>query len=148
MEMISALLVLCEGNPSNNSGSPHKEPGPCFTTATWRCRKDFSQWEGSFQRKLHCHWLKLLWQHQIVVVRQGPVMQSFDDFLVVQLLKKGFGLLVIWDTLLLWWCRYVTAKYHEVNHAHSFESFCWQSWLFGRKMTCVKMGPHLIMYIF
>ena len=32
--------------------------GPCFTTATWRCRKNFSQWECSFHWKLCCHWLE------------------------------------------------------------------------------------------
>ena len=47
------------------------EPGLCFTTATWHCRKNFSQWERSFQRKLRCHWLKGLQQRQIAVVRQG-----------------------------------------------------------------------------
>ena len=50
------------------------KPGPCLTTATWRCRNNFSQWECSFLWKLHCHWLKGLWQHQVtVVLRQGPV---------------------------------------------------------------------------
>ena len=47
--------------------------GPCFTTATWCCRKNFSRWERSFLWKLHCHWLKGLRQCQIIVVRQGPV---------------------------------------------------------------------------
>ena len=47
-------------------------PGPCFTTATWRCRKNFSQWERSFHWKLRRHWLKFLRQRQIAVVRQGP----------------------------------------------------------------------------
>ena len=47
-------------------------PGPCLTTATWRCRKYFSQWERSFLWKLRCHWLKGLRQRQIAVVKQGP----------------------------------------------------------------------------
>ena len=47
-------------------------PGPCLTTATCRCRKNFSQWECSFYWKLHCHWLEFLRQHQIAVVRQCP----------------------------------------------------------------------------
>ena len=46
--------------------------GLCLTTATWRCRKNFSQWELSFLWKLRCHWLKGLRQRQIAVVRQGP----------------------------------------------------------------------------
>ena len=46
--------------------------GLCLTTATWRCRKNFSQWELSFLWKLRCHWLKGLRQRQIPVVRQGP----------------------------------------------------------------------------
>ena len=49
-------------------------PGPCLTTATWRCCKKFSQWERSFQRKLCCHWMKRLRQRQIDVVRQAPAI--------------------------------------------------------------------------
>ena len=51
-----------------------KGAGPCLTTATWRCRKNFSQWECSFLWKLRCHWLEFLRQRQIAVVRQGPVL--------------------------------------------------------------------------
>ena len=47
-------------------------PGPCLTTAIWRCRKPFSQWHRSFQRKLRSHWLKFLRQRHVAVVRQGP----------------------------------------------------------------------------
>ena len=47
-------------------------PGPCFTTAICHCRKNFSQWQRSFQWKLHYHWLKFLWQHHVTVVIQGP----------------------------------------------------------------------------
>ena len=47
-------------------------PGPSLTTATWRCRKNFSQWECSFHWKLCCHWLEFLRQRQIAVVGQGP----------------------------------------------------------------------------
>ena len=50
----------------------HSRPGPCLTTATWRCRKNFSQWERSFHWKLHCHWLEFLRQRQIALVRQDP----------------------------------------------------------------------------
>ena len=45
-------------NPSESGSSA----GPCFTTATWRCRKIFSQWERSFLWKLRSHWLKGLRQ--------------------------------------------------------------------------------------
>ena len=47
-------------------------PGPCLTTATWCCHKNFSQWEWSFHWKLRCHWLEFLQQRQIAVIRQGP----------------------------------------------------------------------------
>ena len=47
-------------------------PGPCLITAIWRCRKPFSRWQHSFQRKLRSHWLKFLWQHHVTIVRQGP----------------------------------------------------------------------------
>ena len=43
-------------------------PGPCINTATWRCRKNFSQWECSFHWKLRCHWLEFLRQLQIAAV--------------------------------------------------------------------------------
>ena len=46
--------------------------GPCLTTATRRCRKNFSQWERSFHWKLRCHWLEFLRQRQIAAVTQGP----------------------------------------------------------------------------
>ena len=40
---------------------------PGITTATWRCRKMFSQWERSFHWKLCYHWLKGLQQRQIAI---------------------------------------------------------------------------------
>ena len=46
--------------------------GPCLTTAIWRCRNPFSQWQRSFQRKLRSHWLKFLQQRHVAAVRQGP----------------------------------------------------------------------------
>ena len=46
--------------------------GPCLATAIWRCRKNSSQWQCRFQRKLHSHWLKFLRQRHVAVVRQGP----------------------------------------------------------------------------
>ena len=52
----------------------NRGPGPCLTTAIWCCRKPFSQWQRSFQRKLRSHWLKFLWQRHVAVVRQGPVL--------------------------------------------------------------------------
>ena len=54
------------------SGLIKAEPGPCLTTAIWRYRNTFSQWQRSFQRKLRSHWLKFLWQHHVVVVKQVP----------------------------------------------------------------------------
>ena len=47
-------------------------PGPCLTTVTWPCHKNFSQWEHSFLWKLRCHWLKGLRLRKIAVVRRGP----------------------------------------------------------------------------
>ena len=48
-------------------------PCACLTPAVWRCRKPFSQWQHSFQRKLCPHWLKSLRQRHVALVRQGPV---------------------------------------------------------------------------
>ena len=47
-------------------------PGPCLTTAIWRCRKNSSHWQCSFQWKLRSHWLKFLRQRHVAVVKQGP----------------------------------------------------------------------------
>ena len=60
--------------------APSQWPGPCLTTATWRCRKNFSQWECSFHWKLRYHWLEFLRQRQIAVVRQGPEMRKFKHY--------------------------------------------------------------------
>ena len=46
-------------------------PGPRLTTATWRCRRNFSQWECSFRWKLRCHWLEFLRQRQVDSVVVG-----------------------------------------------------------------------------
>ena len=62
--------------------------GPCLTTATWRCRKNFSQWERSFLWKLCCHWLEGLRQRQITVVRQGPVLYHYNVVNFLQNLHK------------------------------------------------------------
>ena len=66
-------------------------PGPCLTTATWCCRKNFSQWECSFLWKLRCHWLKGLRQRQIAVVRQRP-----GTDLIWNLIVQGPSY-IIWD---------------------------------------------------
>ena len=57
---------------------PLTNPGPCLTTATWYCHKNFSQWECSFHWKLHCHWLEFLLQHQASdhCSKTGPSMPS------------------------------------------------------------------------
>ena len=75
--------------------------GPCLTTVTWRCRKNFSQWERSFQRKLGCHWLKGLWQHQIAVVRQGLSAMSRND---VSGLLQDRGISIANTLLILLFC--------------------------------------------
>ena len=66
-EMRQMLSILWSRIGRNNHNH-----GPCLTTATWCCRKNFSQWERSFLWKLRYHWLKRLRQRQITVVRQGP----------------------------------------------------------------------------
>ena len=45
-------------------------PGPRITTVAWCYRKNLSQWECSFHWKLHSHWLKFLWQHDIAVATE------------------------------------------------------------------------------
>ena len=54
--------------------------GPCLTTAILRCRKNSSQWQRSFQWKLHSHWLKFLRQRHVAVVRQGPGSDALLSF--------------------------------------------------------------------
>ena len=66
--------ILCRVLLSAPGGlSVNDQTGPCLTSATWHCRKNFSQWERGFLWKRRCHWLKGLRQHMIAVVRQGPV---------------------------------------------------------------------------
>ena len=54
-------------------GPAGRDPGPCLTTAIWRCRKNSSQWRHSFQWKLSSHWLKFLRQRH-VAVKRGPAL--------------------------------------------------------------------------
>ena len=49
---------------------------PCITVVIWCCHKTFSQWQCSFHWKLHCHWLKGLWQRQITVIIQDPELKK------------------------------------------------------------------------
>ena len=51
---------------------------PCLA-ATWRCRKNFNQWECSFHWKRCCHWLDFSQQRQIAAVRKtGPGLWHFS----------------------------------------------------------------------
>ena len=63
--MITSDLKLC---------ACHGSPGPCITIVFVTCRKNFSQWHRSFQRKLHFHWLKFLRHVAITLVIQGPAL--------------------------------------------------------------------------
>ena len=47
--------------------------GSCLTTAIWRCRKNSSQCQRSFQWKLRTHWLKFLLHRHVTIVKQGPM---------------------------------------------------------------------------
>ena len=49
-------------------------PGPCITNVFATCRKNFSQWHRSFQRKLRSHWPKILRHVAITLVIQAPVL--------------------------------------------------------------------------
>ena len=50
----------------------HQSAGPCITNVFATCRKNFSQWHRSFQRKLRSHWLKFLRHVTITLVIQDP----------------------------------------------------------------------------
>ena len=65
-------------------------PGPCITTAIWRSRMNFSQWQHNFQRKLRSHWLKILRQCHVAVVIQGPgpICAEWADVLPQNLMKS------------------------------------------------------------
>ena len=45
-------------------------------TAIWYCCNRFSQWQCSFHWKLHCHWLKELWQCHVTVAHVTPPSMS------------------------------------------------------------------------
>ena len=81
-----------------------RRPGPCLTTVIWRCGKPFGQWQHSFHRKPHCHWLKFLRQRHVAVVRQGPVHQ------------KTLEAAVLMQQYL--WINYVHPGHHQLNIAH------------------------------
>ena len=53
-------------------GPRSTRPGPGIARAIRRCRKNFNQWQRSFQWKLCCHWLNFLRQRHVAVVIQGP----------------------------------------------------------------------------
>ena len=63
-------VIECASVNEYKAGWEHCVPTPCLTTAIWRCRKNSSQWQRSFQWKLHSHWLKFLWQRHVAVVRR------------------------------------------------------------------------------
>ena len=73
--------------------------GPYLTTAIWRRRNRFSQWQRNFQRKLCFHWLKLLRQCHVAVVRQGPGTQVLIWRRLVKLRSNSLlcASLVRWD---------------------------------------------------
>ena len=83
--------------------------------ASWSCRKPFSQWKRSFQRKLRSHWLKFLRQHHVTVARQDrAVLRVFEFYLL--LVWTSFWtkvkLPVICDVMLLLW--------HNINVVRSY----------------------------
>ena len=45
---------------------------PLLPTAIWQCCNPFSQWQRCFQGKLGSHWLKVLRQGHMAVVKQSP----------------------------------------------------------------------------
>ena len=122
MIRLSTLLARCQVNPPVTGGFPsqrvrdasslqvldstHSGPEPCLTTATWRCRKNFSQWECSFHWKLRCHWLEFLRQRQIAVVRQGSVIHSFDSFIIV----------CCWPAFVIWKITMMTTTTLIIHH--------------------------------
>ena len=65
--------------------------GPCITNVFATCRKNFSQWHRSFQRKLRSHWLKFLRHVTITLVIQGP----------------GHSFAINWDLILQIICWFV-----------------------------------------
>ena len=48
------------------------QPGSCITNVIATCRKNFSQWHRSFQRKLRSHWLKIFATCRNNVSNTGP----------------------------------------------------------------------------
>ena len=48
----------------------------CITTAMWRCRNPFSQWQRNFQWKLRSHWLKFVPQRHGAVIKWVPVLMK------------------------------------------------------------------------
>ena len=118
-------------------------PGPCLTTAIWRCRKHFSQWQRSFQRKLHSHLDKILvtascrssktgpspwWIRQPAQSEKGWLMNKYIRFLQWSLLEpQSFH--VVCNVPNYWWMCAVSldkqwsVTYSKVIGAVSIEIF-------------------------
>ena len=88
-------MAWCEKRLNSNCW----RTGPCLTIAIWRCRKPFSQWQRSFQRKLHSHWLNFLHQRHVAVVRQrlGSCITN-----VIATCRKNFSQ---WERSFIWKLR-------------------------------------------
>ena len=62
--ILSAVLSMCYQRIYRTLALSHRHDlctpviGPCLATATWPCRKNFSQWGRNLFWKLRCHWLK------------------------------------------------------------------------------------------
>ena len=107
---LAEILATCRKKVSNTG------PGLCLTTATWRCRKNFIQWECSFHWKLHCHWLEFLRQRQIAVVRQGPASLHLEDdvlHLTLQLDDEVRGSLSGRWVFMTYWKKYTWGPFYQ-----------------------------------
>ena len=100
---------------TSSNGDIFRVIGPCLTKAIWRCRKPFTQWQRSFQRKLRSHWLKFLRQRHVAVVWQGlaPLRGEFTGHRWMPHTKAS-------DTEL--WCFFMICA---LNNGLSKHSWVW-----------------------
>ena len=130
------------------TGASNDRAGRCLTTATWRWRKNFSQWECSFHWKLRSHRLEFLRQRQIAVVRQGPghYIDEVDALLPPAL---PLGLLIVGNIMLQWpvlqrhpviaWGNVNPFRKYDPSHNNVGDTFDSQNlWLVSNPCETVK----------
>ena len=111
------------------SGSLSPDSGPCLTTAIWRCRKNSSQWQRSFQMKAALPLAKILARASCRSSNKGPSELSITcrTSSLTRPSSRRSGLRVI---LPLWYLTEVLALRNskQCNSPKTLTYVMWTSW--------------------